>query len=120
MGGLAERTLMFVITSFLYWSGTRIARFTLFYKIYGVGYLVSVVGMVTAYGSQRISMPFKMIEIILVPMLLVDCSRTYLKRICWCSVASAAVVMSLKNLNFYSVKYNAFNYPYVSIWKEKN
>ncbi len=116
IGGLAERTLMFGIISILYWFGKKEEKISFFYKIYGIGYLVAIAGMITAYGSQRITMPFKLVEILLVPMLLVDCSKMIYKRAGWGIVIGASLIMSLKNLQFYSEKYDAFTYPYISIW----
>lgn len=120
IGGLAERTIMFGLISFLYWYGEKKnAKVTFLYKIYGVSYLVAIAGMVTAYGSQRITMPFKMVEIILFPLLLAECSRVLYKRIVWGSIAGISLIMSLKNLQYYSAEYNAFTYPYISIWSER-
>lgn len=121
LGGLAERTLMFGIISFLYWYGERKSdKITFLYKVYGVGYLVAIAGMVTAYGSQRITMPLKAVEIILIPILLAEYGSIFYKKATWVGVAGISLIMSLKNLQLYRVEYNAFNYPYISIWNERD
>lgn len=120
IGGLAERTMMFAMISFLYWYGEKKdSRTTFLYKIYGIGYLIAVAGMVTAYGSQRITMPFKAVEIFLFPVLLAKCSTMFYKKLLWGGVVGISLIISLKNLNFYSLEYHAFNYPYIAIWEEK-
>lgn len=121
IGGLGERTLMFGIISFLFWqNNSKDDVKTFLYKIYGIGYLIAIAGMVTAYGSQRITMPFKAIEIVLIPMLLSECSKKiWRKGLLW-GVAGISTIMTLKNLHFYQEEYNAFTYPYRTIWTEKN
>lgn len=120
IGGLGERTLMFGIISLLYWYGEKKNnQISFLYKVYGVSYLVAIAGMVTAYGSQRITMPFKMLEIILLPLLLAETGKILYKRIIWGSIAGISLIMSLKNLQYYSAEYNAFTYPYISIWSER-
>ncbi len=119
VGGLAERTLMFGIITFLYWYGNRKNdKIAFLYKVYGVSYLVAMAGMTTAYGSQRMTMPLKAVEIILIPLLLAECGMKLYKRILWTGVVGISLIMSLKNLQFYGEDYNAFTYPYVSIWDD--
>lgn len=120
VGGLLERTLMSGVISALYWIyGNKNNKITFLYKIYGIGYLIAIAGMVTAYGSQRITMPLKMVEIILLPLLLGECGRKTYQIIVWCCIAAISLSMSLKNLQSYSANYNAFTYPYISIWTER-
>ena len=121
IGGLGERTLMFGIISFLYWYGEKKNETISFlYKIYGIGYLVAMAGMVTAYGSQRITMSFKAVEILLIPMLLAECGKVLYRKAIMLAVAGISVIMTLKNLHFYTEEYNAFTYPYRTIWTDKN
>lgn len=120
LGGLGERSLMFAVITGIYWYGEKKNdRISFFYKIYGIGYLVAVAGMVTAYGSHRITMPLKAVEMILIPMLLAECGRKLYRQWALYCVVSVSVIMVFKNLNYYDTNYNMFTYPYVSLWSEK-
>ena len=121
IGGLGERTLMFGIISFLFWYGEKKSNtITFLYKVYGVGYLIAIAGMVTAYGSQRITMPLKAVEIILIPMLLAECGKVLYQKALLLCVVGISAVMTLKNLHFYTEEYNALTYPYRTIWNKKD
>lgn len=118
--GLGERTVMVIIISVLYYlQKEKDSQTEILYKIYLSGYLIILVAMVTAYGSQRVTMPLKAVEIILIPMLLYRCDKKIIKGLVVAAVVGISVVVTLKNLGSYFEEYNAFTYPYRSIFGEK-
>ncbi|MCR4588355.1 MAG: EpsG family protein [Lachnospiraceae bacterium] len=120
--GLAERTVMFglITAMYLYQKEERSQSVTCLYNIYILGYCIAWGGMVSAYISQRASVPFKAMELFLFPILIANSNKEWINRLLTLLLIGISSVMVFKNLNAYFADKSAFEYHYVGIWEEKN
>ncbi len=120
--GIAERTCMMVLITFLYFYREKEsikAEYRLsdiLYRIYLVGYGFSLAGLTSAYISQRITMPLKSLEVLLIPLLIIQCNKKAFSNVFVAVTCLISLVMAGKNLHFSAEDKNLFTYSYISIW----
>ncbi len=129
---LAERMVVFLLMVYLYYEYRKRCmsidfilgkdHTELFMKIYVVGIAIYMAFAWNALISTRMSMMFKLLEIILIPNMIVK--GGYFRHIIFIAFICLNIMTYFKNvdsflnqLNFYS-HVTVFNYPYVSIWNK--
>lgn len=117
--GVAERTVCFVLILLMYNYCQKNELQKILFKIYTLSYIISILFMTSDYASQRIAMPMKMVEIILIPILFSDvCIKWLRASLLYCFIG-IETVMALKNLQFYEPEYNCLNRPFVSVFGQE-
>lgn len=123
--GLMERVFMMLLISFLFFTLQRKTGSYLWirflYKVYGYGFMLSIIFFPWAMMSSRFGAPMKAVEILLIPILLKE-NRKW-KQLMVCFIISYTCLMTAKNLASYVIQgdykgYNAFTYPYISIFEK--
>jgi hypothetical protein len=129
---LAERIVVFLMMIYLFYEYKKRCfgvefllgkDYTeLFMKIYIVGIAIYMAFAWNALISTRLSMMFKLLEIIIIPNMLIK--GGYFKHIIFIAFLCLNIMTYFKNvdsfltqLNFYT-HVTVFNYPYVSIWNK--
>jgi len=124
--GLLERIVMFILVSVLVQGIPEDSvhyDFIIFlYKIYLFGLIIVFIFVTKSLISSRLSAFMKSVEVLLIP-LLVQVNRKW-KQVIPAVMCFYALVMTTKNLESYVSQgkyegYNAFTYPYISIFNKK-
>lgn len=131
--GFLLRVVLFLIIYRMYKEGVD-KKIDLMFNIYHCGFLVYLALFLAAMLSQRLTVPLKSVEILLIPLLLYS-NPTYKERSIRSykpqfaglafSIILISVVMYTKNLNSY-IKQGGypesttiFNYPYVTVFNQQ-
>lgn len=135
IGGIILRVLLLSIVWFLY-RKTKMIRnekihVELLFRIYLTGFIIFVIFSASGTLSQRISMPFKAVEVALLPSLLYSIGRNFTNRnkmskvvIAFYAVLLIANVEFVKNIYSYIDQGNyrewvtPMNYPYISVFDQ--
>lgn len=92
-------------------------------KIYYAGFLIYICLCSNAFVSSRLVIAFKMLEMVIIPLLLTG-AHMKVRKIVMIGVLCISTVMTYKNLNTYAAKYhddiNGWNYPYVTIFNQED
>ncbi len=121
--GIGERTVMAGIITLLY-VGQKEKDYMIrnkiadvLYKSYILGYGLSMAALTSAYISQRITMPFKSLEVLLIPILLANYSQKHVYKILVTLLFMISTVMACKNLNASMPGLNLFTYQFIGVWE---
>ncbi len=121
---LGERVISFVLIMVLYSYAEKNDRLNKFMKIYTTGVGLYLLFFPFSLISSRLIIYFKVLEVILIPMLTVKPSR--FRRLIVLFFIVLSLLMAVKNLNSYvsqsgyDTALNGFTYPYISVFnKEK-
>lgn len=132
--GLLLRIVLFVILYAMYKAGEN-KKADLMFNIYHCGFLVYLALFLSATLSQRLTLPLKSVEIILIPTLLYSSQTSIIPSLKALktkysgyafSLVLIMAVMFVKNLNSYirqggyPEETTIFSYPYVTIFNAEN
>ena len=92
-------------------------------KVYCLNLMIYICLLTSPAGAGRLSIMFKMAEVILIPMLL-SRVKVRIRNAAVLLIVMISTVMSYKNIAFYSEGYfkeiNAWNYPYITIFNQQD
>lgn len=122
---LLERIVSYTMILILYHhsSRKRSKRVQNFMKIYSVGIIIYLVFLPFSLISSRVIVYFKVLEVVIVPLLCDKANK--FKTVAITFFVLLSVLMFFKNLNSYAEQgsyhpnINAFNYPYISVFEKE-
>ena len=93
------------------------------YKIYLYGVIVSIGFFPWGLLSSRLAVMMKATEIVLLPMLLAECTQ-FIRRAVIIGLSCYVLVMTTKNIMSYIKQgkyeeYNVISYPYITLWQKE-
>lgn len=124
--GILERIVLFGIITLLYYCVKEKGSHSfsvLLYKIYIVGFLISMATFPYSLLCSRMAAPFKAVELILIPIFL--CEVPAFRKLVFTFILAYTALMLAKNLTayinqtYYYKDINFLNYPYVSVFDKE-
>lgn len=125
--GLMERIVMALLIMLLYnrykQKKEENQQVNFFYKIYLYGVIISIGFFPWGLLSSRLAVMMKATEIVLLPMLLRECTQL-VRRILVVVLTCYIMVMTTKNIMSYIKQgdyegYNVITYPYITLWQKE-
>lgn len=125
--GLAERIVMAILIILLYnrykIKNIENKQVEFLYKVYLYGVIVSIGFFPWGLLSSRLAVMMKATEIVLLPMLLAECTQ-FIRRAVIIGLSCYVLVMTTKNIMSYIKQgkyegYNVISYPYITLWQKE-
>ena len=121
--GLVERIVLFIIITWVYQTINKSCEhyewISILYRVYFVGFIISIACFPWGLVSSRLPMMMKAVEVLLVPMMIKE-SKTY-RQLLLTFFICYALLMTTKNLYSYITQgeylgYHVITYPYLNVW----